>query len=119
MIEVIVPGGRPIVDRRMLEEATASEGDWVVITDGSGRRPQGPAPAGGILVSTRAVTEAVKLVAGGRVTMSLDREHLAEVVLPVILSRSTLVEILAAGSEDPVDVVSRVAGRGGAVVTRS
>lgn len=118
MIELIVPGDRPIVDRRVLEEATASEGEWVVITGGSGRRPEGLAPAGGILVSTQPVTEAVKLVAGGRVAMSLDRDDLAEVVLPVILSRSTLVEILAAGSEDPVDVVSRVAGRGGAVVTR-
>jgi 2-C-methyl-D-erythritol 4-phosphate cytidylyltransferase len=113
--EIVIDSPRPLVERRRLEEAASGSRDWVVITDRSGHHPSGAPPRGGILVSTKPVTEAVKVVDGLRITGSVDRSDLVEVVVPVVLDRATLVRVLA-GSGDPVDVVAGVAACGGPVV---
>lgn len=113
--EIVIDGPRPQVERRRLEEAAAGSRQRVVITDRPGHHPSGAPPRGGILVSTRPVDEAVKLVDGLRIAGSVDRSDLVEVVVPVVLDRDTLARILA-GSGDPVDVIAGVASCGGQVV---
>lgn len=75
-------------------------------------------PAGGIVVTTRPVTEAVKIVDGDRLVGSLDRSHLVETILPLAIHRSTLTAILAEVRQDSIDLPAEVAARGGRVVTR-
>lgn len=113
--EIVIDGPRPQVERARLEQAAAGSRDWVVITDRSGNHPSGAPPPGGILVSTMPITEAVKAVDGSRITGSVDRSELVEVVVPVMLDRLTLLRVLAQ-SGDPVDVVAGVAACGGPVV---
>jgi hypothetical protein len=114
-VEVEVAGLAPIVERGLIEDAVAHGGRWIVVTDRPGHRPLGKVPDGGVLVTTVEVRDAVKDTARDRVTGALERSELVEVIVPVILERALVGEILAAWPDDPVDVVGRVADMGGTV----
>lgn len=105
--------------RLVLEEAltgadTRGAGPDEVLNIGG--EVSGPVPDGGIVVTVRPVTEAVKVVENGLVMGSLDRDRLLEAVLPLAIHRSTLRAILAQVDHDPIDLPAEVAARGGQVV---
>lgn len=108
-----------ILPRSVLEEALEKGGatadqeeDQVIMVGGEVR---GPVPEGGITVTIEPVTEAVKVIEGDRVVGSLDRDTLAEPVLPLAIHGSTLRAILAEVHEDPIDLPGEVKARGGRI----
>lgn len=64
------------------------------------------------MVTTRPVTEAMTVVAGGRVTISLERSILAEVVVPAVLETDTLARALVDAEGETVDLPMAVMAAG-------
>ena len=68
------------------------------------------------VVTTRAVSEAVKVVEDGLVVGGVDRASLVTVTLPVLIDLSTLRKVLAGSDVDRwLDPVRAIVGAGGAV----
>lgn len=68
------------------------------------------------VVTTRAVSEAVKVVEGGQVVGSVDRASLVTVALPIMIALPTMRKLLAGPEVDHwMDPVRAVVGAGGAV----
>jgi 2-C-methyl-D-erythritol 4-phosphate cytidylyltransferase len=105
---------RALLESALSEAAKAGEGRDTFIAVGG--KVLGTIPQGGIVVTAEPVTEAVKVVAGDRLVGALDRDDLAELVLPLAIHGSTLRRILEETDADPIDLPREVAARGGRVI---
>lgn len=105
------------ISRATLVDALHSSESRVVSIGGAiSRELVEELPEDGLMATTVPVTEATKVVADGIIIRSVDRGSLAQVGVPMLVHRSTLLAVLEERSGEAVDLALAVARRGGRVV---